>query len=184
MFLVLHVISVCAAPYCSTLCQKADWPRHRETCKIRSVASADEKRPDESVATDDGNNTCWVCLESDAAVLKTGCACRGEQDGAHIQCIIELCEHRGSEYLQCPTCLQYYTGRFGAAIAAGRIRSAGSSKQPMEMDEWYRCVARGAMMKFDNGDREKGLQELEKCYTYFSKRYADDDSTVLNIANK
>lgn len=149
-------------------------------------ASVEQKRPDEIVATDDENNTCWVCLgpsEKDAEVLSTACGCRGSQNGAHLECIIKLCEHR-DDYLRCPNCLQYYAGRFGAAIAEGRIRSAGSSKQPMEMDEWYQCVATNAMMKFDNGDREKGLQDLEKCYTYFSKRYADDDSTVLNVANR
>ena len=179
VFLVLHVISVCAAPYCSKTCQRADWPTHKRTCKIASV---EENRPDKSVATSDGNNTCWVCLEKD--VLSTGCGCRGSQDGAHIRCIIKFGEHRGNEYLRCPTCLQYYTGPFGAAIADGRIRYSGSSNQAMDLSEWYTYAARSAVMKFDNGDRKKGLQELEKCYTYFSKRHADDHSTVLEVTNK
>ena len=72
------------------------------------------------------NHACVFCLESEPPPIQSGCACRGEQGLAHVECRAKHAESKSSivndNWWKCSTCRQAFTGemrrRLSAALSA------------------------------------------------------------------
>lgn len=86
---------------------------------------------------------CPVCLESDDALLPTGCACRGSAGLAHPRCIAQAAgyfeDSQGPQrWIRCSECGQRYGGRFQKALLDAMVKRTDSPDVPW----WRKSVAR------------------------------------------
>ena len=77
--------------------------------------------------------TCWVCCESEPALIHTGCGCRGSAGFAHVRCVAGAARHKSDTWRMCPTCQQLFTGAFEVAMARQRVEL--QSDKPAEDEE-------------------------------------------------
>ncbi len=62
---------------------------------------------------EEGEGACFICLESDPPLIRSGCTCRGSCAYRHIECLKEGC----IVWRQCRVCLQDFTGAARLALA-------------------------------------------------------------------
>ena len=64
---------------------------------------------------------CYICLASDPAPSRTGCACRSDSGMAHAECLVTKATYlegaRGVAWHRCETCGHDYTGEAATALA-------------------------------------------------------------------
>jgi hypothetical protein len=72
------------------------------------------------------NVACFVCLESEPAPTRTGCACRGDSGLAHVECLALAAAARPGvgAWDTCATCTQPYTGATLMALARAWLSRA------------------------------------------------------------
>lgn len=64
---------------------------------------------------------CYICLQSDPAPTRTGCACRSDAGMAHAECLVKKATYlEGAQAVtwhRCETCRHEYTGEAATALA-------------------------------------------------------------------
>eukprot|EP00040_Diaphanoeca_grandis_P015412 m.78641 g.78641 ORF g.78641 m.78641 type:complete len:669 (-) comp25135_c0_seq1:39-2045(-) len=145
--------------YCGRGCQTRSWKSgHKHLCKILAKAPEESKRLDskfkaneleaQQVNEANPNATCYICLGGvEEGELFNNCACRGENAGVHLKCVVGLAEShyqstendcasdRQLRYVICPTCLTAYTGQMEIKLSAHLMSTTPT------MNTFERCTA-------------------------------------------
>jgi hypothetical protein len=101
---------------------------HHESFQLESLQLIPEPSPlpAASQERDHEEGLCIICLESDPAPSRRGCACRGDAGLSHVGCMVKLAEsHRvsgptkmpWSAWVMCQTCKSYFTGTMSQELA-------------------------------------------------------------------
>lgn len=103
------------ASYCSPECQKQHWGpkgQHKEYCKlVRAVSDRVKTAPRVS-------GVCYICLESSSDLVTKGCACRGDDAAAHLECMANVELHKRPDLvpMTCTVCLQSFTSTMTSSL--------------------------------------------------------------------
>ena len=132
------------------------------------------------------STVCWVCHailgeEGSAALLSTGCGCRGGTSTAHIECLTEAAKHNRKSWTHCPTCGQRWTGEMDLGLAEARWESV----QALPEDDEYRlCVASNLAVAREewrhDQDHADVLTLLEHILAVSRNKFGNSDEYTLH----
>ena len=171
---------------------------HKSTCKKSFTRSGRTKDDGKANATGGAGSsgdtteseaaveyTCYVCLDSDDALIPLGCACRGEGGKAHLQCIIDAHAARDgdvykmSHWIQCLICKETYTGKMHSGVSKDLVRRYKHIPDFMSIG----LTSRHADSMSQEGRHREAEVIYRKCIGLHTMLYQQDTEENLVLVN-